>query len=103
MVPEPPPPAVQLPGDCNQDRNLDISDAVCVLGFLFLGGPERLPCGDGSSTAAANVSLADWQPDGKVDLSDGIGLLQFLFGGGPPHPLGSECTAIAECPASCEP
>ncbi|MBI4601057.1 MAG: protein kinase [Planctomycetes bacterium] len=102
VVPEGPPPGLQRPGDCNQDRKLDISDAVCVLGFLFLGGPERLPCGDGAAIDAANVSLADWQPDGKVDLSDAVGLLQFLFSGGPPHPLGSECAAIAECPETCE-
>ncbi|MBI4601307.1 MAG: hypothetical protein HY721_05020 [Planctomycetes bacterium] len=100
-VPPEPPAGRQQPGDCNQDRKLDISDAVCVLGFLFLGAPEQLPCGDGSATGAGNVSLADWQLDGKVDLSDAVGLLQFLFSGGPPHPLGSECAGIAECPEAC--
>ena len=54
--------------------------AVCILGFLFLGTAERLPCGEGSSTAPGNVTLLDWQPDGGIDLSDGIGILQFLFG-----------------------
>jgi hypothetical protein len=29
-----------LPGDCNQDSGVDIPDAVCVLGSLFLGTPE---------------------------------------------------------------
>ncbi len=93
---------LQRPGDCNQDGELDISDAVCVLGYLFLGAPERLPCGNGSSTGAGNVSLADWQPDGSVDLSDGIGLLQFLFNGERPHALGSECTAMVDCPEICK-
>ena len=47
----------QLPGDCNQDSRLDISDAVCLLGHLFLGSPPELPCGDGGVTDAANLEL----------------------------------------------
>lgn len=98
------PPSQQVPGDCNQDGTLDISDAICVFGFLFLGTPEVLPCGDGSSGDPANVTLMDWQPDGAVDISDGVGLLQFLFSGGSPHPSavpGMEregCLPIAGCP-----
>jgi CSLREA domain-containing protein len=102
-------PARQVPGDCNQDGRLDISDASCVLGFLFLGVPSRLPCGDGSSADPANVALIDWQPDGRPDLSDAVALLAFLFSGGAPHPAavsGSEtrgCVEIPGCPdnASC--
>jgi hypothetical protein len=101
VVPEAPPAGLQTPGDCNQDRSLDISDAVCVLGFLFLGNPGRLPCGDGSSLDAANISLIDWQSDAKIDLSDGIGLLLFLFSSGAPHPLGNQCTRVSGCPVAC--
>jgi len=79
----------------------DLPYAVCVLGFLFLGGPVQLPCGEGSATAAGNIALLDWQPDGKVDLSDAVGLLQFLFSGGPPHPLGNACVEITDCPQTC--
>ncbi len=87
---------LQLPGDCNQDGGIDLSDAVCTFGVLFLGRPPRFPCGEGSPRDAGNVALIDWQPDGGIDLSDGVGLLQFLFRGGPPHPLalaGSETKA----------
>jgi hypothetical protein len=100
----PPPPSGQLPGDCNQDGALDISDGVCLFGFLFLGSPRRLPCGTGSLDDRANVDLVDWQPDRKVDISDGIALLQFLFAGGPPHALvvpgagTAGCVPIAGCP-----
>ena len=31
----------QLPGDCNQDGELDLSDAVSMLTFLFSGGPAH--------------------------------------------------------------
>jgi len=91
---------LQVPGDCNQDGVLDISDGLCLLGHLFLGNPVNLPCdGDG-----ANQSLLDWQPDGGLDLSDGIGLLNFLFTGGPPHPSAVEdaettgCIRMVDCP-----
>jgi hypothetical protein len=85
---------------------VDISDAVTTLGFLFLGSPGRLPCGDGSAADPANVGLLDWQPDGTIDLSDGVALLSFLFLGGQPHALVPQadakgCVPIAGCPDSC--
>ena len=79
----------RIPGDCNEDNTLDLSDAVCIFGVLFLGTPSAFPCGNGLPGDAGNISLLDWQPDGRVDISDGIGLLDFLFLGGPPHPLAS--------------
>jgi hypothetical protein len=93
----------QVPGDSSQDGALDLSDAVSLLGTLFLGSPERLPCGDGSATDPGNVELLDWQADGSVDISDVIALLQFLFLDGPPHALAPAdpalggCVAIEEC------
>jgi hypothetical protein len=105
-VPEPLP--FQVPGDCNQDQGLDISDAVCVFGFLFLGQPPALPCGGGVAADAGSIALIDWQPDGGIDISDGIAMLGFLFGGGPPHPLsvpGAEvdaCVSIAGCTPRCD-
>ncbi len=96
-----------LPGDANGDGTLDISDAVATLGFLFLGSPAGLPCGDGSATDPANVKLVDWQPDGTIDLSDGVAMLTFLFLGGDPHALavpGAEstgCVRIVGCQDRC--
>jgi probable HAF family extracellular repeat protein len=91
---------VQLPGDCNQDGRVDISDAVCLLGFLFLGSPTRLPCGDGGPTEAANQELLSWN-GGPIDLSDAIALLNWAFLGGPPHVLGADCRGIRGCPVIC--
>jgi len=49
--------SLSLPGDCNGDHSLDISDAVCVFGTLFLGVPAELPCGDGSPGSRGNLAL----------------------------------------------
>ena len=90
----------QVPGDCNQDGNLDLSDGICVLGFLFLGTPAALPCAE----AAGNTGLLDWQGDGSVDLSDAVAVFGFLFLTGPPHPLNVEggCVPLLLCPERCE-
>ena len=64
-------------GDTNNDGKQDISDAVFMLGHLFLGGP-RWVCDEGSDTNDA----------GKTDISDAVFLLGHLFLGGatPPAP-----------------
>jgi len=93
----PPLGGAQLPGDCNQDGMLDISDASCIFGVLFLGNPPALPCGDGNSSDPANLALVDWQADGQVDISDGIAALEFVLCGGGAHALGSECLRIVGC------
>jgi len=90
-------PGEQLPGDCNGDAALDLSDAVCALGVLFTGNPPAFPCGDGSPTDPGNLNLIDWQPDGAIDLSDAIALLQFLFSGGPAHVLAVPAAETTEC------
>lgn len=57
-----------LRGDANADLGLDISDAIAMLGFLFLGG-DPLPCPD----------AADANDDGTLDISDPIAVLGLLF------------------------
>ncbi len=94
----------QVPGDCNQDRVVDLSDAVCLLGFLFLGTPETLPCGDGTGAHAGNRDLLDWNNDKNADLSDAVGLLAYLFQGGARHALGETCRTLGGgCPQVCNP
>lgn len=68
-------------GDTNEDGEQDISDAVTIFAFLFLGGVE-ISCDD----------AADTNDDGEVDVSDGIFLLGFLFlGDDPPNSPFEEC------------
>jgi hypothetical protein len=66
-------------GDSNGDAAVNITDAISLLGALFLGG-ERPRCAD----------AADANDDGRVDIADGLTILNFLFSGAaglpPPHP-----------------
>jgi hypothetical protein len=62
-----------LRGDCIDDGKVDVSDAVCFLNWLFLGGTEP------GCLAAANVNGS-----GVPSITDPIYLLTHLFLGGPP-------------------
>jgi len=63
-------------GDSNCDGELNVGDAICILGYLF--GPASDPCKD--PCCLANFDTND---DDKVDLGDAIGLLSYLFSGVP--------------------
>jgi hypothetical protein len=93
----------RLPGDCNADCVLNVTDAICIFGFLFLGDPQQLPCGNGEADDEGNLNLLDWQRDGEsgyrvLNITDGINLLSFLFLGGLQHPLGRSRIDIPGCP-----
>ena len=92
---------LQRPGDLNQDARVDISDAIALLGHLFLGSPPSLPCGDGDSNDPGNTLLLDSNGDGGINLTDAIGVLTWLFRGGAPPANGQECIRIPTCPQSC--
>jgi hypothetical protein len=57
-----------LRGDFNRDEDVDLSDAVGMLGFLFLGD-DATPCED----------AADANDDGAINLSDPVAVLNHLF------------------------
>jgi PKD repeat protein len=59
-------------GDVEADSRLTITDAVRVLGFLFLGNPSTLECED----------AADADDSGVVNITDPILVLAYLFLGG---------------------
>ena len=58
-------------GDSNGDGQLDISDPIRTLNYLFAGG-VTVACQD----------AADANDDGGVDISDAVYSLNFLFAGG---------------------
>jgi hypothetical protein len=94
----------QLPGDCNQDGRIDVSDAVCVLIALFVDDRVALACGSGTLDDPANAALLDFNGGGErpaVDVADAIGLLAFLFGDGQPHARGTRCEPFPACPDAC--
>lgn len=68
-------------GDANNDAEVDLSDAISILGDLFLGNPATAPCQD----------ALDADDNGEVELTDAVYLLEGLFTGGdnppPPYPL----------------
>ncbi|HVR75736.1 MAG TPA: hypothetical protein VMT52_15480 [Planctomycetota bacterium] len=59
-------------GDTNADGLQNLTDAVAILGHLFLGG--SVSCLDASDTDSSE----------RVELTDAIFLLSYLFLGGPP-------------------
>jgi hypothetical protein len=61
---------VTLPrrGDMDLDGELNITDAISLLGFLFLGSASPL-C----------APVADANADGEVNISDPVNILSFLF------------------------
>ncbi|MBI4604971.1 MAG: hypothetical protein HY721_23665 [Planctomycetes bacterium] len=62
-------------GAVNADGSVDISDAIAILFYLFLGGAEP-----------ACLDAADVNDDGAVDISDAVRLLGYLFAGLPAPP-----------------
>lgn len=68
-------------GDTNGDLQRNLSDAVRVLGHLFLGSPAPVPLAD-CGAGPALVRNGDTNGDGRLDLSDGIRFLNWLYAGG---------------------
>lgn len=64
-------------GDCNDDGDVDISDAIKLFTFLFLAGGKAPFCED----------ACDSNDDADLDISDPIFVLNFLFRGGHEPPL----------------
>jgi hypothetical protein len=62
-------------GNANADAQINITDGIYVLNYLFLGGPAP-PCAE---SANANG-------DAVLNITDGIYILNFLFLGGPQPP-----------------
>ncbi len=80
-------------GDANADGRADVSDAVFLLDFLFLGG-----------SAPTCIESADADNGGGVDISDAVYVLGFLFLGGPlpaaPGPPPEDCGFDPDPPGS---
>ena len=96
----------QVPGDCNQDGTLDISDLLCYTEPLHIDGSVPFPCGDGGAQDPGNLLLLDANGDFTIDLSDVIWLAGFLFGTCgqppcPPHEFGAACKTVVGCPDVC--
>lgn len=83
-----------LRGDLNDDAVVDLTDAIYLLGWLFLGGKPP-SCAD----------AADANDDCRIDISDASSILNFLFLGGgdlTPHPIPAldPTPDLAGCPSA---
>ena len=86
-------------GDADGGGAIEISDAILVLSYLFLG-TKQLNC----------LDAADANDDGAVNLSDPVATLSYLFLGGatppapgPPDSCGPDPTedGLARCDGAC--
>jgi hypothetical protein len=77
-------------GDSDGDGRASISDAIQMLGHLFLGGP------------AGCKRAMEVNGDGRIDLSDAAYLLNHLFGGGPPPAAPYPACGVAEDALPCD-
>ena len=68
-------------GDINHDKELDVSDVVNILGYLFMG--EKANC----------IPAGYVNSDNQMDVSDAVYLLSYLFLGTQKKPVG-----IVYCP-----
>ena len=60
-------------GDANRDQEVNVSDAVYIINYIFVGGPPPDPMDN------ANVNC-----DFTVNVSDAVWIINFVFVGGPP-------------------
>ncbi|MCZ6794800.1 MAG: hypothetical protein O7J95_14425 [Planctomycetota bacterium] len=66
-------------GDTNVDEQVDLSDSIDLLSFLFVGDREPPRC----------RNAADSNRDGRLDISDASFALGYLFLGSAPPPATS--------------
>ncbi len=92
----------QRPGDANQDRRVDISDAIGYLRYLFGSTGIPLPCEGQDINAGGNLQLMNLNGDEYVNIADCIYLLGFLFQHGPAPVQGTECIRIEGCANVCK-
>jgi len=59
-------------GDCNGDGMVDIDDVVCLIEYIFAGGPAPVP-----------YEVGDVDCSGGIDIDDVVYLINYIFGGGP--------------------
>lgn len=76
-------------GNVNSDARINLTDAVNIMGYLFMGERTVITC----------KNAGDVDDDGHIALTDPIYLLSFLFqGGDDPPPPGPHCCGIDPSP-----
>jgi hypothetical protein len=78
--------------DCDADGNVNITDAVRILNYIFLGGP---PCNC--------LDAGDADDNGALNIVDPIRLLCWLFGNCPPLPAPAPVDSLGTSAGSYDP
>ena len=65
--------APQMSGDCTGDGDINISDAIFIINYIFDGGPAPDP-----------MAMGDVNCDGDVNITDAVYLINYIFAGGDP-------------------
>ncbi len=61
-----------VPGDANNDTQVNVGDAVYIIGYVFRGGP-----------APPILPTADANCDGNINVGDAVFIISYVFRGGP--------------------
>jgi hypothetical protein len=64
-----------MPGDANNDGQVNVGDAVYVIGYVFKGGPAPTPYASCSGDANG---------DCQCNVGDAVYIIGYVFKGGPP-------------------
>jgi len=72
-------------GDVNDDESVNVSDAVSIINFVFVGGNPPDPMESG-----------DCNCDGSVNVSDAVYIINFVFNGGN-NPCDTNGDEIPDC------
>jgi len=71
-------------GDVNGDSNVNVGDAVLVVGYIF----GTVPC----AVIFPEIDAADVNCSGSVNVADAVYLVNYVFKGGPPPATCNNCT-----------
>jgi uncharacterized protein (TIGR02145 family) len=80
-----------LCGDANSDVAVNVSDAIWIINYVFIGGPEPNPFLSGEVNC-----------DGSVNVSDAIWIANYVFIGGN-EPCDVDGDGILDCRGDCPP
>jgi hypothetical protein len=72
-------------GDANNDDDVNVSDAVWIINYVFIGGDPPDPLASGEANC-----------DGGVNVSDAVYIINYVFIGGTP-PCDTNNDSIPDC------
>jgi parallel beta-helix repeat protein len=76
---------IMLCGDANNDKTVNISDAVYIINYVFIGGGPPIPLESGDSNC-----------DGDCNISDAVWIINYVFVGGN-DPCDTDGDGVSDC------